>query len=137
MVSLKVDETMVSSVIEKQMQAAIVAQLGDQGKLIEHAVRVALSKKVDSDGKISEYTSTNRYDLLEVLATKSIHIAAKESLDEWLQGNRLKIKAAVLKELDTPSRQRSIAVAYADAIEHSLSCEWRMNCDIKFIEKDD
>lgn len=137
MVSLKIDQTMISSVLTKQIQAAIVAQLGDQDKLIAQAVKVALSKKVDRNGKVSDYSSDNRHDFLEILATNSIHGAAKEALQEWLQQNSEKIKEAVLEELKTPSRQRSIAVAYADAIEHSLTTSWNMNCNISFEKREE
>ena len=135
MVSLKIDPGMVSAVLEKKIQAAIVSQLGDQDKLIAQAVSVALSQKVSSDGKTSRYDSDNRYDFLEILAKNSIHEAAKGALKEWLEENSHKVKDAVLKELKKPSRQRSIAVAYADAIENSLTAKWNMNCNIEFKEQ--
>ena len=137
MVSLKIDEAMVSSVLEKEIAAAIVAQLGDQNKLITSAVRVALSKKVDINGDVSKYDYDNKHDLLERLATNSIHDAAKEALQEWLQENSVKIKEAVFKELKDPGRQRKIANAYADAIEKSLTCQWNMSCNIQFKERED
>ena len=137
MVSLKVDESMVSSILEKQMQAAIVQQLGNQDDLIAQAVKVALSQKVNSEGKIDSYSSYNKFDFLEMLASKSIREAAKEALQEWLAENSGKVREAVLNELKTPSRQRSIAVAYADAIEHSLTSKWNMNCNIEFKEKEE
>ena len=137
MVSLKVDEKMVSSVLEKQIQAAIVQQLGNQDDLIAQAVKVALSQKVDHDGKRSQYESSNRYDFLEILAGKSIRKAATDALNDWLEENNGKIRDAVLEELKTPSRQRSIAVAYADAIEHSLTCTWDMRCNIEFKEREE
>lgn len=137
MVSLKIDEAMVSSVLEKQIQAAIVQQLGNQDDLIAQAVKVALSQKVNNKGKVGEYSSYNKYDFLEVLAGKSIREAAKAALHEWLEENKGKIRDAVLKELKTPSRQRSIAVAYADAIEHSLTNSWDMRCNIEFKERED
>jgi hypothetical protein len=136
MVSLKIDETMVSKVLEKQIQAAIVAQLGNQEQLIERAVSVALSKKVNSDGKVDQYSSYNTHDFLEVLAAKSIREAATEALKEWIHENQVKIKNAVLKELNTPTRQRSIATSYANAIEESLKCNWNMTCNIQFKERE-
>jgi formaldehyde-activating enzyme involved in methanogenesis len=136
MVSLKIDETMVSRVLEKQIQAAIVAQLGNQDKLIEKAVSVALAQKVNSDGKVDNYNSYNTHDFLEVLASKSVRAAATEALKEWLNENQVKIKNALLKELSTPNRQRSIATAYADAIEESLKCNWNMTCNIQFKERE-
>ena len=136
MVSLKVDEAMVSSILEKQIQAAIVQQLGNQDDLIAQAVKVALSQKVDYNGNHNtRYESDNRYDFLEILASNSIREAAKEALQEWLAENSGKVREAVLNELKTPSRQRSIAVAYADAIEHSITSRWNMSCNIEFKER--
>lgn len=137
MVSLKVDPSMVTGVLEKQIQAAIVAQLGDQDKLIEKAVEMALSQKVNREGKVDSYSSYNKYDFLEILAGKSVREAATEALREWLKENSVKIKAAVVKEMETPGRQKSIATAYADAIEHSIKCKFNMNCDITFDKKEE
>lgn len=136
MVSLKVDETMVSSILAKQIQAAIVQQLGSQDELIAQAVKVALSQKVNHEGKVGDYSSYNKYDFLEVLASKSIREAAKAALQEWLAENSKKIRKAVLEELKTPSRQRSIATAYADAIEYSLTNKFNMSCNIEFKERE-
>jgi len=134
-VSLKVDKELVSKVLNKQIQAAIVAQLGNESQIIEQAVRIALSEKVNSDGKKDQYSSYNTHDFLEVLASKSIREAATLALKEWLDSNRELIKKAVLAELKTPKRQKSIATAYADAIENALKCNWNMTCNISFEEK--
>jgi hypothetical protein len=135
-VSLKVDKELVSKVLNKQIQAAIVAQLGNERQLIEQAVRIALSEKVNSDGRKDQYSSYNTHDFLEVLASKSIREAANAALREWLDANSELVKKAVLAELKKPNRQRSIAAAYADAIENSLKCNWNMSCNISFKEAD-
>lgn len=135
-VSLKVDPSVVTSVLEKRIQAAIVAQLGDEDELIGHAVKLALSEKVDRKGSSTcSYSSDRKYDYLEILATNSIQKAAKAALNEWLEENSKKIRAAVLKELDSPERQKSIAKSYANAIESSLTAHWTMSCDISFKER--
>ena len=136
MVKLEVDPNLVNAILEKQIQAAIVTQLGDQDKLIESIVKKALSKKVNADGKVDNYSHYNKFDFLEILATKSIQVAATSALQDWLQQNSIKVKQAVMDELETPGRQRSIAVAYADVIEHSLKCSWNMGCNITFCEKE-
>lgn len=137
LVSLQIDPQIVLGVIEKQIQAAIVHLLGGQEELIGNAVTVALSQKVSHNGKISQYSSDNKHDYLELLAEQSIREAAKEALKEWLKDNAGKVKDAVLKELKKPARQNSIARAYADAIEHSLKCSWDMHCNISFKEVND
>lgn len=137
MVSLEVDPSMVTGIIEKQIQAAIVAQLGNQDKLIERAVKLALSQKVNREGKLDSYSSYNKHDFLEILAGNSVRAAATEALREWLKENSIKIKKAVIEEMETPNRQRSIATAYADAIEDSIKCKFSMKCDIRFTENEE
>jgi uncharacterized membrane protein YheB (UPF0754 family) len=137
LVTLNVDPNMVSSVLEKEIQTAIVSQLGNQDKLIAGLVKQALAEKVSSNGKKGSYESENRYDFLEILASNSIRDAAKSALKEWLEQNSYKVREAVLEELQQPSRQRSIALAYADAIENSLKCNWNMSCNIDFKRNED
>lgn len=137
MMSLEINEEMVRPILETQIQAAIVSQLGDQDKLIEAIVQKALAEKVNAKGNRERDSYYNSYDYLEILASNSIREAAKNALAEWLETNSHKVKTAVLKELETPSRQRSIAVAYADAIETSLKCSWNMGCNISFERKED
>ena len=135
MVSLKVDQSAVNAILEKQIQAAIVAQLGNQDELIGQAVKVALSQKVTSDGNLkSTYSSDLKYDYLELLATKSVHEAAREALKEWLDQNMDKVREAVFQELNKPDRVKSLATCFADAVEQSLSASWRMDCNISFRE---
>jgi len=131
-VSLNVDKELVSKVLERQIQAAIVANLGNPEALIEKAVHIALSKKVNSEGREDQYSSYNTHDFLEVLAAKNIRESATSALKEWLEKNNEKVKAAVMRELERPERKKSIAKAYADEIERSLKCNWNMSCNISF-----
>ncbi len=137
MVSMKVDDDVVKAVIEKQIQAGIVMQLGNQEDLIAKAVTKALSVKSRSDGTFGRYESDNKFDFLEVLTTNAIRKAATEAMHEWVKVNSEKIKAAVLKELKKPTRQKSLAVAFANCVEDSLKCRWNMKCDVSFEEKSD
>jgi len=137
-VSLKVDPSLVTSILEKQIQTAIVKQLGNQDELIGQAVKLALSEKVDRQGNSNcRYESDRKHDFLEILATNSIQKAAKAALNDWLEQNSKKIREAVLKEIDSPERQKSIAKAYADAIESSMTNKWNMNCSISFKEREE
>ena len=136
MVSLELNQDMVKSVLDKQIQAAIVSQLGSQDDLIAKAVSMALNNKVDRHGNKSRYDSDNKYDFLEQLANNQIQKAATDGVGEWLKDNSSKIKDAVLKEMKKPNRQRSMATSFANAIEESIQCSWNMQCNIHFTEKD-
>lgn len=132
MMSLQIDQNMVKTVLEKQIQSAILANMGDAEELIAEVVKTALHEKVSAEGKKSSYSGDNKYDYLEILTGKAIREAAQEALKEWLATNALLVKAAVYKELCKPERQETLAKAFADEIENSMKCSWNFTCDIGF-----
>jgi len=137
MMSLKINEDMVKPILEKQIQAAIMANIGNPEQLIQKIVSMALSYKVDQNGKVSNYNSDNRYDYIEVLTGQAIREAAKDALKEWLAENQELLKVAVTKELNKPARLKTIVGAFADAAEKSFKSNWSFNCDVKFSEMKD
>lgn len=132
MVSLELNEDMVKPVLEKQIQAAVLANIGNPEELIAKCVSIALKQKVDSDGEISNSSYDNKHDFLEVFTGKAIRAAAQESLRGWLNENIRLVREKVLEELNKPERQESMAKAFADAVEDSLKLSWRFQCDVSF-----
>lgn len=132
MINLGISEDMVKPILEKQIQAAILANIGNPEELIRKTIAVALNQKVNREGKISQYSSENNYNYLEILVGQTIRDAAKESLKEWLAINSQMVKALVIQEMNKPERQNSLVGAFATAVEDSLRCSWRFNCDVSF-----
>jgi len=137
MASLKINNDIITPIIEKQIQAAIVANLGNHEELISKMVSLALHSKVNSKGGIDQYSSYNTYDFLDVLTSNTIQEAARTALTEWLNKNSKKIRDALLTELAKPTRQKSMAKAFADAVESSITSKWHMNCTVNFKEDRD
>lgn len=136
MVNLNISEEIVRPIIEKQVQAAVLANIGNPEEVISKTVSLALKQKVDSSGNISKYESDNRYDFLELMTKQAIRDAAKEALAGWLEENKKLIKEMVIKEMNKPERQKSFVGAFADAVEKSLECRWAFRCDINFDNRD-
>jgi len=136
LVSLNVDQSIIVPIVKKQIEAKIAETLITPENLVDNIVSLALKQKVNAKGEVGNYSSDNRYDFLEIITKNAIQKKAKETLREWLDLNSEKIKQAVLKELKTPSRQKTIARAYVNVIENSLKCKWNMSCNIIFNEKD-
>lgn len=132
--SLNIDESIIKDIVTKRLQTEIAQALMTPQDFVNNIVSLALRQKVDRSGRVSGYSSDNRYDFLDIVTKNAIQKQAKETLDEWLNKNKEKLKQAVLRELNAPSRKKSIAKAYLNAIEHSLTCSFRMSCDVKFEE---
>lgn len=136
MVTLGINEEMVKPIIEKQTQAAILASIGKPEELIAKVVSLALRQKVNSEGNIDTYSSHNTHDYLEIMTGQAIRKAAKESLQNWLEENVQLVKAMVIQEMNSPERQKSLVKAFADAVEQSLTCSWRFDCNIHFKQEE-
>lgn len=134
MMSFELNEDMVKPILEKQIQTAILANIGKPEELIGKIVSIALKEKVSDNGKKSEYSSYNKYDYLEIITNNAIREAAKNALAQWLEENSQILKAKIIEELNKPQRRDSIVKAFADAAESSFKADWNFKCDFKFWE---
>ena len=132
--SLKINDSIIKPIIEKQIQAAVVQNLGDHEELIGKMVSLALHTKVNRKGYVDESSYNNYFDFLEIITSNAIRDAARNALTEWLAENSNKIKAALLVELAKPTRQKTMAKAFADAVEDSITSKWHMDCTVNFKE---
>ena len=70
LVSLNISEDMIQGIVSKQIQQAIVRELGNTDQYVEALVASALHQKVSSSGDVSRYSGDNRYDFLDILLKK-------------------------------------------------------------------
>lgn len=135
-VQLKIDEGLIRGILEKRIEAEIVQALGNPTELIGKVVRAAMRIKVNSEGKRGSYSSDNRYDFIEIMCERTIQQMARDSFMEWLEANKAIIRTAVIDEMKRPQRQKTIAKAFADAVENGLTTSWNMKCQVDLIKKD-
>lgn len=136
MLSLKIGEDMVKEIVSKQIQQAIVKELGNAEEYMEALIRVALHQKVSEHGTVSNYSSENKYDYLDVLLKKKIQEAAREALQEYIKENTDKLKAALKKELEKTATKDELVKTFIDGASKAFEYSWRFGCDVKF-SKDD
>jgi len=111
--------------IKQAVSGAIVGALGDGSKLIEAVVAQALSQKVSGDGKVSSYSSDNRYTFAEVIATNKIKEIAKEVINQMAESMRPKIQAQIEAQLKT--KHKLIAQTLVDGMIKSLTSSWSVS----------
>lgn len=114
--------------IKQAVSSAIVGALGDGTKLIELAVQNALSTKVDSEGKVSQYSSYNNNMLVDVLAKNKIQQIAKDVINEMAEEMRPKIKEQIEKQLKT--KHSLIARTLVDGMIESLTSKWSVSINM-------
>jgi len=115
--------------IREAVSAAIISSLGDGTKIIEAAVQAALLTKVNNEGRVSSYSSDNKYVFAEVIARNRIQEIAKETINEMAEQMRPKIKEQIEKELKT--KHGLIAKTLVDGMIASLTSSWSVRIEMK------
>lgn len=113
-VSINMPQDLVKPIIEAKVAAAISEALGGSDAIVERMVALALSKKVDSSGKVSEYSSYNTHNFIEVVCANTIREAAKKAINEFVASQAPKIEAEIRKQLTV--RNKDLAKAFVASL---------------------
>jgi hypothetical protein len=127
-VNITVDPTLVKGIIEKEIRAAITAQLGLAPNLISNVVGLALKQRVQENGTVGD-SYYNKYDFIEVLCNHAIRDTAKATVMAWVEEKKPEIEKAIFKELN--SQKTAIVKTFLAAISQSLSANFRVDCNLK------
>lgn len=127
---LDIEQEMIEPIVRDHIAAAIVSQIGDPEDLIRRMVNLALSAKVASDGKVSKYSSDNKFDFIEALCGKAIREAATEAIQRIVEEQKPAIEAAIVKQLQ--SRPKQTAAAIVAGFVESASSKYRISATFQF-----
>ena len=129
--TLNVDNDLVKPVIEAEIQAAVVRELGQMSDLIPQMVKAVITTKVDREGKPSTYSSSKTY--LEWAFQKSMHIAIQKAITEWIDGNQEELQKELEKQIMSSKSEfaQSVLKALVGAVEN----QWRFKVEVALPEK--
>lgn len=137
LINLGIDPELVKPVLEKQIQAAIMGSLGDINGLFDYAIKAALNQRVNEDGRVSNYSSENRYDFLEALSAKAVREAAKEAMKEYINENKAILKRKLKAEMKKKANQDKLVQAFVDAASESFNYSWTFNAKVELAKKEE
>ena len=100
-VSLSISKELVNPIIQAKINEAVVSALGGQDELIRKSVDAIMNTKVNDQGKVSSYSSDNKYTMLEIIAKNKIEDALRKAVDSMLETNKDVLKDAMIKYLQT------------------------------------
>lgn len=127
--NITVDQSLVAPIVEAQIQAAIVRELGAQGQLIEDLVAAALNDKVGYDGRKAQYASDNKYNLVALLVQKKIQEAAREALGQYLDEHKAAVRDAVIKTVE--QNKDAMVQAFVSSITKAADPGWGITVSFK------
>lgn len=132
LMTLNLSEDMIKGIVDKQIQQAIVKQLGNAEEYMEGLISSALHQKVDSSGKISQYSSYNKYDYLDIALKKNIRIAVDEAIKEWIKENQELLKKQLKKHMSKDETKNQFIDAFTNGLTNCFESSYRINCAVSF-----
>ena len=131
-VSLTISKDIVQPIVESKVKEAILAALGGSEKVVELAINTVLHQKVDSEGKVSKYSSENKHSWMDIVITKTIQDVAREQVKEILAESSLEIMKALKKQLKSDAGSSLIAAAMLDGFNKSFESKWESKVKVTF-----
>lgn len=131
---IEVKKELVDGIVKDIVKAQVLTGLAEQKeKIMEEMITLALFQKCDSEGKVSGYSSDNKYTIVDILFRRAVFEAAKEAITEYVKDNK-KDLVKNLKSRIAKSPNKFVDMMFK-GMEDSLEYEW--NFKINVLESDD
>lgn len=137
MVNLGINKELITPIVEKEIKAAVVAAMGGADSVIEKVVNHIMYQKVNSEGKVSSYSSENKYTFIELVLTNNIKDAIGEELKRQIGEKAEPLKKAIVKNLRNEVTANKLADALLTAFSQTVDSNWKsvINIEIKPITR--
>lgn len=130
-VNVQISKELVQPIVEQHINSAILAAMGGGDALIAKAVERILEQKVNSEGKVANYSSENKYTYIEYLLNGMITNAVKKILNTHMEKASDKIVEQLIKQLQTQSKAKEIANCLLDAFLETTKNQYRSEIKVE------
>ena len=133
-IDLNVDNNDLNEAVKSIVMTGIAETL-DKDKIVNGLVKAVLETKVDKEGRISSYSSDNRYTLLEVYVNNIIREIVKEEMKKLVEEKRTKMQEIIRRELNKRATLDKFVDAFISNNLDNLDSNWKTKISVEY-EKD-
>ena len=133
-IDLNVDNNYLNEAVKSIVMTGIAETL-DKDKIVNGLVKAVLETKVDKEGRISSYSSDNRYTLLEVYVNNIIREIFKEEMKKLVEEKRTKMQEIIRRELNKRATLDKFVDAFISNNLDNLDSNWKTKISVEY-EKD-
>lgn len=137
LMSLNLSADMIKPIVEKTIQANVLSALNGWEGVVADMVNAVLTTKVDSSGKISNYSGDNRYSWIEINLNKRIKELVEEEVKKQIDESAEAIREAVRKQITSKAGSNAVAKAVVDGLIGSFEKSWNSRIEISFAKNED
>lgn len=133
-IDLNVDNNYLNEAVKSIVMTGIAETL-DKDKIVNGLVKAVLETKVDKEGRISSYSSDNRYTLLELYVNNIIREIVKEEMKKLVEEKRTKMQEIIRRELNKRATLDKFVDAFISNNLDNLDSNWKTKISVEY-EKD-
>ena len=132
MMSLSIDKSMLTPVIEQQVKLLMTEVMGGKDAIIDKIISGVLKTKVDEQGKPTTYSSGKPF--FEWLLIDEVKKVVVEILHEEIEDRHSTIKQLVRNHIQSDKGSQQIADALIGALASTVNSDynWKSRVEIKF-----
>lgn len=130
-IDLNVDNNYLNEAVKSIVMTGIAETL-DKDKIVNGLVKAVLETKVDEEGRISSYSSDNRYTLLEVYVNNIIREIVKEEMKKLVEEKRTKMQEIIRRELNKRATLDKFVDAFISNNLDNLDSNWKTKISVEY-----
>jgi hypothetical protein len=123
-VSIQISKDIVTPIVEAKVKEALLEAMGGKDQVVASVVNEILNRKVDYSGKVSAYSSDNKFSWLDIVVTNQIKQAVEVELKEIIVKSSESIKNALVKQLQSKKGSETVAAALLDGLNKTFTSVW-------------
>jgi len=130
-VNLSISADVVQPIIEAKITAAVMDAMKGTDRIISDIVTRILCLKVDNEGKVSSYSSSNSNTYLGWMIRDVLYKATQEAVHEVVAKDKDKIKAEIEKQIRSASTRNKLVAAFFDSMMSASNERYRLQVNFE------
>ena len=132
---LKVDQDYIAEAVKQSVLMGIAESLNGKNEIVSQIVSMTLQTKVDKTGKISSYSSDNKYTLLEYYVREMIKEVTAEEMKNMVNEHREEIAKTIRAELQKKVNYNKFVDAFIDNVASAVNSSWCPRIEVEFSQR--
>jgi hypothetical protein len=135
-INLSISKEIVNPIVEAKIRDAIQEALGGKEAVITKVIDQVINTKVNHEGRVSQYSSDNKYSWIDSCFHQTISELVKAEINSIIKEQSSLIKDELIKQLKTKKGASQVAAALLGALSQTLESAWNSKVSIEINSKD-
>lgn len=132
LLGIQLDKQVIQNIVNNAVTTAIASALDSKNDVVAKIVKAALEVRVDKDGKVSCYSSENKYNIVEAFVQKALWEEAREAINEVINERREEIRKILRKQFMATKTFNHFVDAFIESTKTALENKYYTNINIEF-----